>query len=397
MDTTGASKYWLVGSPSARSVAAALWIGSVGLLVLGLQPILLGALLNEERVNFDQLALAATVEILAIGIGSIASAFLLGRGTIRLKAAVFLVLAAIFDHFTATAGDPTGIVLARGLAGLAEGGLVAFAVEMIARSRHPGRLGGYFVSLQTLAQALIAALMALWLVARWGADGGFEALAIIALASLAVVFLLPDSYGKLPKPADQSAAGLWRAAPLTALLAIFTFYMFLGALWAFLEPLGKDAGIAAETVGLMVSVSLGAQILGAILSTAIEARLPFRPVLAVAGLLAAVIALAIAGRPSAGTFWVLAMSTGFIWLFVVPFQIRLTVDADAARGAALLVPAAQLFGAALGPAGAAAFVDTGSAAGVAYFAAASALASIALVLLNALSRRGASSTESETA
>ncbi|TIS05200.1 MAG: MFS transporter, partial [Mesorhizobium sp.] len=34
---------WLVGNPTGLQLAAALWIGSVGLLILGLQPVLLGA------------------------------------------------------------------------------------------------------------------------------------------------------------------------------------------------------------------------------------------------------------------------------------------------------------------------------------------------------------------
>lgn len=380
---------WIAGNPSRTNMWAALWVGSVGLLVLGLQPILLGALLSEGRVNFDQLALAATVEILAIGIGSILSAFLLGSGAIRIKATAFLVLTAAFNYATAATDGSMAVIITRGLAGLAEGGLVAFAVELIARSRHPGRIGGYYVTLQTLAQACIAVVMALWVVSRWGAAGGFSALAAVSFASLAAVFLMPTSYGALPKPADQASSGLWRPAPLTALLAIFSFYMFLGSLWAFLEPLGGDAGITADIVGLMVSVSLVAQILGATISTAIEARLSFRPVLAVASLLAVAIALAISLHPHALIFWCLAMAIGFIWLFVVPFQIRIAVDADASRGAALVVPAAQLFGAALGPAGASAFVESGSSVGVAYFAAASAAASFVLVILNALVRRKA--------
>ncbi|TIW64287.1 MAG: MFS transporter, partial [Mesorhizobium sp.] len=38
---------WLVGNPSGLQLASALWIGSVGLLILGLQPVLLGALYTE--------------------------------------------------------------------------------------------------------------------------------------------------------------------------------------------------------------------------------------------------------------------------------------------------------------------------------------------------------------
>lgn len=372
---------WLVGNPAPSAQAAALWVGSAGLLIMGLQPILLGALLNENRVNFDQLALAATIEILAIGIGSVLAAFLLGGKGIRMKAAIFLVLTALFDHLTASAATPNAIILWRGMAGAAEGALVAFAIELITRSRHPGRYGGYFVSLQTIAQSGIAIFLALFMIDRAGSAGGFETLTAITLATLLATFFLPRSYGALPKPEDTSASGLLRPLPILALLAIFLFFMFLGSLWAFLEPLGADAGIPARTVDLMVSASLAAQVAGALLATTVQARLPFRPILVIGGLIGLGIALLFADKPSVMVFSGLTMLTGFVWLFVVPFQIRLAIDADEARGAALLVPAAQLAGAALGPAGASAFVEAGSSAPIALFAAACALASTAAVLL----------------
>jgi MFS transporter, DHA1 family, inner membrane transport protein len=382
-------KDWLVGNPSSREVWSALWIGSVGLLVLGLQPILLGALLSEGRVNFDQLALTATAEILAIGLGTILAAFLVGTGAMRFKGSLFLAATGCLNALSAADLSPAAIIAVRAATGLPEGCLVAFAIELVARSRHPGRLGGYFVSLQTLAQALIAVMLALWIVPAWGARGGFAALAVVAAASLAAASFLPASYAVLPKAPATASAGVWRAGPVTALLSVFFFYMFLGALWAFLEPLGADAGVGANVVGLMVSVSLGAQILGALASTAVEERLPFRPILIAAGAIGVVIATGVAMRPGLPVFWLLAMTTGFIWLSVVPFQIRMAVDADVERGAALLLPAAQLFGAALGPAGASLFVDTRSSAPVAYFAAASAACSIAFVLVNWLTISGA--------
>ena len=375
---------WIVGNPGTVAQMAALWVGSVGLLVLGLQPILLGSLLDEKRVSFDQLALAATAEILAIGIGSIATAFLISGKAIRAKSAVFLILTAILDHLTASAATPNQIIIYRGLTGLAEGALVAFAVELIARSRRPGRYGGVFVSIQTVAQSVLAVGLALFVVDRYGSAGGFETLAIVSLVSLVAAFLLPASYGALPKPENTGQSGLLRPRPILALVSIFFFYMFLGAIWAFLEPLGGQGGITPAAVGVIVSASLGAQVIGALIATMVESRMAFRPILILAGLLSMLIALAFAFKPPLALFWALSMATGFIWLFVVPFQIRLAVDADEARGAALLVPAAQLIGAALGPVGASLFAGEGAVTPVAWFAAVCALISSAIVFLFSL-------------
>ena len=381
MQSREGNKDWIVGNPGRIAQTAALWVGSIGLLVLGLQPILLGALLDDKRVSFDQLALAATAEILAIGVGSILAAFLVSGTAIKAKSAAFLALTALFDHLTAAAASPLEIIVYRGLAGLAEGALVAFAVELIARSRYPGRYGGFFVSLQTIAQSILAIILALFVVGRYGSAGGFETLMVVSLLSLVAAFLLPENYGALPKPENAAQSGLLRLRPVLALFGIFLFYMFLGALWAFLEPLGGEGGISSGAVGVIVSASLGAQVIGALIATVVESRLAFRPILIIAGLLSAAIAVAFGLKPSLGVFWVLSMATGFIWLFVVPFQIRLAVEADEARGAALLVPAAQLIGAALGPVGASLFAGEGAVTPVAWFAAVCALASSLVIFL----------------
>lgn len=55
---------------STRQRPSALAVGTTGTLIFGLQPVPPGALLSENRVTFDGLALIATVEMLAIGIGS---------------------------------------------------------------------------------------------------------------------------------------------------------------------------------------------------------------------------------------------------------------------------------------------------------------------------------------
>ena len=69
---------------------------------------------------------------------------------------------------------------------------------------------------------------------------------------------------------------------------------------------------------------------------------------------------------------------GFILLFIVPYQIRMAITADETRTAVLLVPAAQLLGLAIGPIAASLLIDGENFRPVPEFAAASALASVAL-------------------
>ncbi|MER9136560.1 MFS transporter [Mesorhizobium sp. M0830] len=377
---------WLVGNPTSAQLASALWVGSVGLLILGLQPVLLGALYIEGHVSGDELALVATAEMIAIAVGSAVVAMLLSAHNMRWKSAVLLLLLALANVWTAYAATANTLIAARALAGLAEGGLVAVATELIARSRRAERIGGYFVTMQTLAQCATALLLALYVIPAAGSAGGFIVLAVVCVASLAVAFTVPGDYADLPK--DENLANVLTVPSLTALLSVFCYFMFFGAVWAFLEPLGAQYGIDGRTVGLIVSASLAAQVLGAMTATVFEARIDYRLAVATIGIVALVSSLVLASGPDLITFWVAALVMGFILLFIVPYQIRLAITADETRTVVLLVPAAQLFGLAIGPIAASLLIDGKDFRPVPEFAAASAVASVLLLgLFILLSRR----------
>ena len=341
---------WLVGNPTFVQQSAALWIGSVGLLILGLQPILLGAMFTEGRVNFGELAQIATAEFVMIAIGSAISGMLLSTRHLRLKSAILLTALAVLNYAMSFAATPNEILLDRSLAGLVEGGTVAISIELIARSRHAERLGGFFISLQTLAQCILAAVLAQWIVPASGSNGGFLALAVVCLASLAVAALVPANYGELPRQSGN-IDGVLSLRAILALLIIFGFFLFIGALWAFLEPLGAQYGIGAQSVGLLVSLSLAVQVLGALAATWTERRIHFRLAIVMCSIVAIAGCVVLAGQPSLPMFWAAVLVIAFLWMFIIPYQIGLAVAADSSRSTALLIPAAQLLGAAIRPAG----------------------------------------------
>ncbi|MGX5831182.1 MFS transporter [Mesorhizobium sp. 43Arga] len=376
---------WLVGNPTGGQLASALWIGSVGLLILGLQPVLLGALYTEGHVSGDELALVATAEMIAIAVGSAIVAMLLSARNMRWKSAVLLLLLALANVWTAYAAGANTLMAARALAGLAEGGLVAVATELIARSRRAERIGGFFVTMQTLAQCALALLLALYVIPAAGSAGGFLVLAVVCVLSLVVAFIVPGDYADLPK--EENLANVLTVPSITALLSVFCYFMFFGAVWAFLEPLGAQFGIDGRTVGLIVSASLAVQVSGAMMATAFEARIDYRIAITVIGTVALVASLVLASGPALTTFWVAALVMGFILLFIVPYQIRLAITADDTRTAVLLVPAAQLFGLAIGPVAASLLIDGKDFRPVPEFAAGSALASVLLLGLFVLVAR----------
>lgn len=371
------SSDWLVGNPTRVQQWAALWIGSAGLQILGLQPILLGALYSEKRVNFDELALIATAEFITIALGSVIAGMLVSTRHLRAKSALLLAALAVLDFAVSYATTPNELLLVRALAGLVEGGTVAISIELIARSRHAERIGGFFISLQTLAQCILAALLALWAVPAMGANGGFHVLAIVCVASIAAALLVPGHYADLPKQ-PSNMDGVLSVRAMLALLVIFTFFLFIGSLWAFLEPLGALYGIDARTVGLLVSASLAFQVLGAVCATWIDRHLDYRLSIILCVLIAISASAVLAAHPSLPVFWAAALVIAFLWMFITPYQIALAVAADSSRSTALLIPAAQILGAALGPLAASMFITNDNVGIVPWFGMGALLCSMAL-------------------
>jgi hypothetical protein len=374
-------KSLVLGRVDSVSLFASLAVGSVGTLILGLQPVLLGALLADGRVNFGGLALIATTEMLAIGIGSVAFALLLSARNMRIKAAVLLIAAAVGQYLTAGAASLLSLTIIRIVTGAVEGGLIAVAVECVARTNAPGRNGGWFVSVQTIVQSLLAALLAAAIIPKWGSGGGFNLLAAVSILALAAVPRLADDYGPLRNTETSAGVAASRLKPAIAVATIFTLYLFIGAIWAYLEPLGGQSGIDAATVGVIVSLSLLVQVLGALAATVLEPHIRYPLVIGGAAAAACLIGIGFATGAGLVLFWLLSLATGFLWLFVVPWQISMTVAADPSRKTALLVPAAQLFGAAIGPAAALAFMSSADSHPAAWFAAVAAASSLVLLLL----------------
>ncbi len=373
---------WLVGNPSGVQVAAALWIGSVGLLILGLQPVLLGALFDEHRINLDQLGLVATAEIIAIGVGSAVATMLFSTRHLRVKSTILLVALAALNAAMSSAETPNAILLVRTLAGVVEGGMVAVSIELIARSRHAERMGGIFVALQTLAQCALVFGLGKWVIhatdaGATGANAGFLVLAVVCLVSVAAALLGPAEYGELPKQ-KGSMDGVLTLRSILALLGIFAFFMFVGAIWAFLEPLGGQNGINSQTVAFMVSASLAAQVLGALAATWLQAHIGYRIAIPACSLLGLAASIVLGIHPTLAQFWGAVLVIGFIWMFIIPFMIGQTIDADSSRSTALLIPAAQLFGAALGPLAASTLVVGDDARAVPMFSIGAVIASLVL-------------------
>lgn len=332
-----------------RQISSALLIGSVALLMLGLQPILLGELVTTHAITMEGVGIIAMGEIVTLGLGLALGDALPSLPRYRLITVIAALFAAGLDGATSFASGDSQMIALRAAAGLSEGVLVWVATSVVVRSHKPDRLAAIFMVAQTLAQTGMAALLAAWIVPRAGWQGGFRILGLLTLVSAAFAWYLPSGLKSLTPPAASKLK--WSAAAVLPLAVAFLQLSALGALWAYLEPLGLDRGFDAQGVQTVISEVLFMQVVGGTAAIWLIRRLGIAATLIVGGAVLAAIAGRVYFLPAGAhtEFTLLCAAFGFAWLFLMPFHVALAFRADAKGRVAMLVPAAQLLGAAFGP------------------------------------------------
>ena len=147
------------GALSRPEVLAGFTVGCVGVMVAGLQPVLLGSLHAAGRITAAGLGHAATVELLALGLGAGLAATLLERAPLRPIVMAAGLLYAVANLLTLSAGGEA-LTIVRGLAGLPGGVMIWVVTEMIVRAPNPTRWAGIYLAVQTLAQFGVASALA---------------------------------------------------------------------------------------------------------------------------------------------------------------------------------------------------------------------------------------------
>jgi len=362
-------------------IFAALAVGTIGVLMIGVQPILLGELVEAKQVSLEGVGIVAMGEIVTLGLGVVLGDALLPWSRLKLITIVAAVLASILDLLTLAAVGDAQLTAVRMAAGLAEGVLIWGTTGVVVRTSNPARLSGIFFVIQTIAQAALGALLANLVIPHAGWRGGFMLLGGLTLLPCVLAFKQPPRLAPLASPVVSGFR--WSAATILPLLVVFMQMATLGSFWAYLEPLGKAAGLNAQAAQTLIAGVLVMQVVGGIVATVAVRRLPVVPALVAGSAVLALITSTVYGLPSGSTlrFAIACALFGFVWLFLLPFHIGLAFRADPSGRLAVLVPAAQLLGSAFGPLMASLVVQGDDASAVPMISAAFAVAAGLVVLI----------------
>lgn len=373
-------------SVSPVQLAGALAIGTIAVLMVGVQPILLGALVEAGHVSLEGVGIVAMAEIIMLGLGVVLGDTLLPVERLRPITILAALCAAALDLLTLQAVGDGGMAAVRAGAGLAEGVLIWGTTGVIVRTAQPARIGGVFFVLQTIAQALLGLALANAIIPRWGWPGGFVALGLLALLPCLLAFVQPARLSPLAPPTVSGFR--WSATTLRPLAVVFLQLAALGAFWAYIEPLGQAVGLNAQAAQSLVAAVLVMQVIGGSVAAVAVRRLPLVPALVCCSMALAAVTATVHQLPAGGvrTFSIACAVFGFVWLFMLPFHIGLAFRADPSGRLAGLVPAAQLLGSAFGPLTASFVVEGNDASAVPLLSVAFALAAAGLVLLGRAQR-----------
>lgn len=333
-------------SLTGRDAAATIGVGVNSLLFAGVLPVLLGALADEHRLTAAGIGLTAMAETLAMGLVTAAMGLIRRPRRLRLIAvAATLALAALNLVAMTTAGAT--LMALRAATGAAEGVLLWITVSMIARTVTPERWAGVFFTAQTLAQLLLALVLAFVLAPRYGANGVFASLAFLAVLGVVPALLSPTGFAPLPVRAEESEVPPPRG--WVALAATLMLVSSAAAVGVYLQPLAHQSGLSADVARSAAWISLAAQVVGGALATALAGRIGYFTVVVVTSVVYLAVWLLL-GQPLAAWMFVSANAlAGLVGLFLGPFFVPMTIDADPSRRAAMQSGAAQLLGGALGP------------------------------------------------
>lgn len=368
------------------TTASAVMMGAIAPLVLGLAPVLVGAMVERLGFSPSQAGLVISAHLGGIGLIGLPMALVVHRPVWRgLLALAIPVLAALFA-LAAFVHDPTRLALTLFGAGLAGGVAVSITLPIMARSTAPTTAFAWWVLLQ-LALGAAGVALAPWVLARHGLAGMFLILAGVMAAMALMLPFIPRG--------PRAQAGSQINAPHTpggqgalGLFGLYAFYVAVGAVWTYYERIGDAAGLQGPEIARALSLATLSGVAGAGLASLTPLKLGRTgPVcLGVAALLSALGLLM--GPLGVWGFLSSAVLFKLAWTFTLPFLLGSLSAVDASGRLLVLANIIIGLGLASGPAIAAGLVGPGQFTGVLGLGGAGmALSAGAFLALNARLRR----------
>jgi predicted MFS family arabinose efflux permease len=318
-----------------------------GLLGFNLLPLVVGALVDGAGLDAARAGQVGSLELAGMALSALVLAPRIGRFSLRGLALGAAVLAAAAHALSAQVEAFAALAALRGLAGLAEGAVVAAGNALIAASRDPDRFAARVEIVGGLAAAgLLVALP--YAVVAGAHRGAYLAMAGIVCLCLPLIAAIPRRMPTARPPVSLRGAFAGRALPV--LLAGFLLTSGESAIWAFLERIGVEAGVPRTGIGWLLGGATVIGLAGAGLAAWLGTRLGRRGPFAFGIVAQAVACWLVVNAETPGPYVIATLGYSLAFFFVQPYLVGTAARVDRQGRVAAAYAGVVLVGGGIGPA-----------------------------------------------
>ncbi|HUI58603.1 MAG TPA: MFS transporter [Steroidobacteraceae bacterium] len=336
------------GASARLRLVAAILVGVVGPEVFIVQPGFVQGLVEKLGFDDQSAGYAASIEVWGITATTLLMTFFAHRFNWRKVIAVSLLLVAVSNALCIGVHDRHLFVLLRFLAGAGAGSLISLSFTTVGLTENPDRNFGYLIMWVLLYGAVVLYLMPAAYAAT-GMNGVLLFFALFPLAALPLVRAFPEN-GETAAAVEADAVDMPAPLKVTALAAMFAYFIAQGVAWAYLFLIGTGGGLSDQRVATALTLSQVAGVAGALLPALIGHRFGrWRPL--TVGIVGGAVALAfLIGRFESLTFTLLVCTYNFFWNMTHPFLLGSMASFDRRGRVVVYAVALQMLGLAIGPA-----------------------------------------------
>lgn len=339
---------------STLSILSTIYLGVIGAAVFIVQPGFVQGMVESLGFSEQQAGFIASAEVWGIAATSILLAFWAPRFNWVKFLNVSLLLFVGGNLASLTTGDLTSFGLLRFIVGLGSGGLISLTFTVMGLTRFPDRNLGYLI-----IGVLIYSAFSLWVMptalATIGLSGIIVFFALVGASGWFCLRHMPES-GEAHYPALTDSVDISTGLRVTAVLAMFIYFLAIGGTWAYLFLIGLNAGINEQEVANGLFMSQLSGIVGALIVAVAAHRLGRTSLLTVGVPGGGMILLVLFGQFSALTYAVAVCIYCFAWNMCHPLLLASMASFERTGRVVHYAVAAQMSGLAIGPAGAAALL-----------------------------------------
>jgi predicted MFS family arabinose efflux permease len=330
------------------AIFAAIILGFAGTGVAMGLPLLVGSMAGSLGFSDQQLGWLASSDMGGLFVGSVLTAFIVTRINRRLLAAAGLFLVILGNYFSIQSPDLIPLMLSRLCAGIGAGICYATCTASLAGSNNTARTFSILLFVLVVMNAFIFYIFPI-IDGKWGINGLFMFYLVEAVPILLILPLLPKYYAVdtdgVALDSDAANPAIIRhipeILPRLCLVAVFSFYLLVGAYWAFIERVGVEANISNEFISGNLTWGQIFSLTGTLLAVWLANRFGQSKPLLFALLIMVVTMLILAARVDVATFVFSVFSFSFFWIFIDVFQLGTLSNIDHSGRYAALVPGCQ--------------------------------------------------------